>query len=63
MKYKNERLIALRIPEFIVDSLDQIARYEDLNRSSLIRKMSKLYIDAFKKREGYYKNQEELYDV
>lgn len=63
MRIKNERLIALRMPELLVDSLDQVARYEDMNRSSLIRKMSKLYLQAFKKREGYYQNQKEVFSV
>jgi len=42
-----KRLVAIRMEHSLVKKLDQISKYEDLNRSSLIRRISRRYIRNF----------------
>jgi len=44
---EQKRLVAIRMEHSLVKKLDQISKYEDLNRSSLIRRISRRYIRNF----------------
>ena len=48
---RNERLIAMRFPNILVKKIDEISRIEEMNRSSLLRKLAKIYIKDFEKKE------------
>lgn len=46
---KNEKLVAVRMPESLLAILDSISEIEDLTRSSLIRKSMRNYLYNFLK--------------
>ena len=43
----NDKLIATRFPEHLIEKLDEVARYEDRTRSQLMRKVCKHYVETF----------------
>ncbi len=60
---KNDDIVSLKVPHYLVERLDNIAEKEDRSRSSLIRKLIVNYIedyedvrDAMKARAFYEKN-------
>lgn len=46
---RQEKLVAIRMPNTLAEKLDQISKSEDMNRSSLLRRISKAYIKNFEK--------------
>ena len=55
----NDKLIATRFPEELVEKLDEVAKYEDRTRSQVLRKIVKRYVKTV--RTG--KTTNEFYDI
>jgi metal-responsive CopG/Arc/MetJ family transcriptional regulator len=43
----NDKLIATRFPEKLVEQLDEVARHEDRSRSQILRKICRNYVSSF----------------
>ena len=44
----NDKLIATRFPEDLVQKLDEVAREEDRTRSQILRKITRRYLKTYK---------------
>jgi len=44
---KQDKLVGIRMESSLIQKLDQISKLEDLNRSSLLRRISRVYIREF----------------
>ncbi len=43
----NDKLIATRFPEELVEQLDEVARHEDRTRSQVLRKITRRYVKTY----------------
>ena len=56
---RNDKLIATRFPLELVEELDCVAKYEDLTRSQVLRKITRRYVSSVRKG----KSVEEFYGI
>jgi metal-responsive CopG/Arc/MetJ family transcriptional regulator len=45
---RNDRLIATRFPEDLINRLDEVAKQEDRTRSQVLRKIARRYVATFR---------------
>jgi metal-responsive CopG/Arc/MetJ family transcriptional regulator len=43
----NDKLIATRFPEELVEQLDEVAKQEDRTRSQVLRKIARRYVNTY----------------
>jgi predicted DNA-binding protein len=55
----NDKLIATRFPEELIEKLDEVAKQEDRTRSQVLRKIVKRYVNTM--RSG--KSMDEFYSI
>ena len=43
----NDKLIATRFPEELIEKLDEVAKHEDRTRSQVLRKITRRYVNTY----------------